>query len=84
MENKINPIPDNMTIEEASTFWDTHSVTDYPSHEVQFEYKPEERITFVAIANNLLNGLESQAKKQGASIEKLVNLWIQEKLTTNV
>ena len=25
----------DMTIEEASEFWDTHSVADYPSHVVQ-------------------------------------------------
>jgi hypothetical protein len=84
MENKINSIPDNMSIEEASAFWETHSVADYPSHEVQFDYKPEQRTTFVAIANNLLDELEIQAKKQESSIEMLVNLWIQEKLTTNV
>ena len=58
MENKINPIPNDMTIEEASEFWDAHSVADYPSHVVQLEYKPEERITFVAIANNLLTEVE--------------------------
>ena len=74
--------PDNMNIKEASTFWDNHSVADYPSHAVQLEYSPEERMTFVAIANNLLGQLERQAKNQGASIEMLVNLWIQEKLTT--
>ena len=81
MVNKREPIPKNMTIEEASEFWDTHSVADYPSHVVQFEYRPEERITFVAIANDLLRQLEKQAKKQGASIETIVNLWIQERLT---
>ena len=81
MVNKREPIPENMAIEEASEFWDTHSVADYPSHIVQFEYRPEERITFVAIANDLLRQLEKQAKKQGASIETLVNLWIQERLT---
>jgi len=71
-----------MTIKEASEFWDTHSVADYPSHVVQLEYKPEEQITFVAIANDLLSQLQKQAKKQGASVETLVNLWIQEKLMT--
>ena len=81
MASKRESIPKNMTIEEAAEFWDTHSVADYPSHVVQFEYRPEERITFVAIANDLLRQLEKQAKKQGASIETLVNLWIQEKLT---
>jgi hypothetical protein len=84
MASKTKSIPDNMTIEEASEFWDTHSVADYPSHVVQLEYKPEGSITFVAIANDLLSQLEKQAKKQGASIETLVNLWIQERLTTKV
>lgn len=81
MANRIDPIPDNMTIEEASEFWDTHSIADYPSHVVQLEYKPEERITFVAISNDLLSQLEKLAKKRGVSIETLVNLWVQEKLT---
>lgn len=81
MASKIDPIPDNMTIEEASEFWDTHSVADYPFHVVQLEYQPEEKITFVAIANDLLSQLEKRAKERGVSIETLVNLWIQEKLT---
>jgi len=81
MVRKKERIPKNMTIEEASEFWDIHSVADYPSHVVQFEYRPEEQITFVAIANDLLRQLEKQAKKQGASIETLINLWIKEKLT---
>ena len=82
MENKIDPIPDDMTVEEASEFWDTHSIADYPSRVVQFEFRPEERITFVAVANELISQLEKRAKETGVSIETLVNLWIQEKLTT--
>ncbi len=81
MENKTDPIPDEMAIEEASEFWDTHSVADYPSRVVQFEFSPEERITFVAVANELMSQLEKRAKETGVSIETLVNLWIQEKLT---
>jgi hypothetical protein len=81
MVRKRERIPKNMTIEQASEFWDINSVADYPSHVVQFEYRPEEQITFVAIANDLLRQLEKQSKKQGASIETLINLWIQEKLT---
>jgi hypothetical protein len=80
MASKVNKIPENMSIEEATEFWDTHSVADYPSHVVELEYRPEERITFVAIANDLLSQLEKQAKERGISIETLVNLWIQEKL----
>lgn len=83
MVNKKENIPENMTIEDASEFWDTHSVADYLSHIVQFEYRPEEQITFVAIANDLLLQLEKQARKQGASIETLINLWIKERLTAS-
>lgn len=82
MENKIDPIPDHMTVNEASEFWDTHSIADYPSNIVQLEYKPEERITFVAISNDLLGKLKNKAKKSGISMETLVNLWIQEKLAS--
>jgi hypothetical protein len=56
-------------------------LNDYPSHIVQLEYKPEEWITFVAIADDLLNQLEKLSKKRGVSIETLVNLLIQEKLS---
>ncbi len=80
MAGNIKPIPDNMTIEEASEFWDTHDVTDYPTRIVQFEYTPGEQITFIAIANQFLSQLEQQAKADGITIETLVNLWIQERL----
>ncbi len=82
MPNKIKPIPDNMTIEKASEFWDTHSIADYPSHVVQLEYTPGGRITFVAIANDLLVQVKKRAKERGVSTETLVNLWVKEKLTT--
>jgi hypothetical protein len=80
MAKHIDPIPDNMTIEEASEFWDTHDVSDYPTRLVQFEYTPGEPITFVAIANQFLGQLEQRAEENGVSIETLINLWIQEKL----
>ena len=35
-------IPENMTIAEASEFWDTHSVADYPSRVVAAEYRPDD------------------------------------------
>lgn len=81
MGNKSQPIPENMTIEEASEFWDTHDVADYPSHVIRMQYTPEERVTFVAIANQFLSPLEQLAQKDGISLETLVNLWIQEKLS---
>ena len=74
MENKQQPIPDNMTIEEASEFWDSHEVADYSSHVVEMQYAPKERLTFVAIADHFINPLEELAHKDGISLETLVNL----------
>lgn len=80
MAGKIDPIPDEMTINRASDFWDNHSVADYPSEIVKFEVESGERRTFVPIEKELLEELENRARKSGVSVETLVNLWIQEKL----
>ncbi len=80
LASKSDIIPADMTIEEASRFWDTHSVADYPSQVVQLEYTPKERLTFVAIVQDLLAKVEQRARENGVSVETLVNLWIQEKI----
>ena len=81
MKGKAPTIPANMRIAEASAFWDKHSVTDFPSRIVQMEYRPEERVSFVALADDLMSALQRRARKQGVSPETLLNLWLQEKLS---
>ena len=80
MEEKADPVPENMTILKASEFWDNHSVADYPSHIVEMEYAPTDRVAIVAIAADMVGQLEKRAQENGISIETLVNLWVQEKL----
>ena len=80
MVSKKKTIPDDITIEEASEFWDNHSVADYPSHVVQLEYTPKENTIFIAVANDLIEQLREKAKERGVSVETLINLWIQEKV----
>ena len=70
-----------MSIEEASDFWDTQSVADVASHEVEIEYAPIGHTTLVAIEDHLLKRLAENAKKRGVSVETLVNLLLQEKVT---
>ena len=70
-----------MSIEEASEYWDTHSVADHSSRVVDLEFSPEGRSTFVAIENGLLSKLSKSARAKGVSVETLVNLWLQEKLS---
>jgi hypothetical protein len=80
MAEKIDQIPANMTILEASEFWDSNSVADYTSHIVEIKYAPDDRVAVVVIAADLVGQLERQAEDNGISIETLVNLWVQEKL----
>jgi len=82
MGDKKESFPEEMTIHEASEYWDTHSVADHPSHLVQMEYSPDKTYTSVAIAKDFLEPLEKRAQKSGISIETLINLWIQEKLAS--
>ena len=84
MGAEVEPIPQDMSIAEASEFWDSHSVADYPSRVVELEYRPEGRMTFVAIEPTVLHGVERQAKGSGVSVETLINLWLQEKLSAAV
>ena len=71
----------HMSIEQASEYWDHHSVADHPSRVVEIEYAPDQRSTLVAIENDLLARISKSAKEQGVSVETLVNLWLQEKIT---
>jgi hypothetical protein len=64
MARKNEHIPKNMTIEQVCEFWDSHSIADYPSHTVTFEYRPDEHITFVAIANDLLRQLKKRQRNK--------------------
>ncbi len=80
MAKNVDPIPDDMSILEASEFWDEHSVADYPNRVVDLEYEAKGRRTLVAVENKLLRRLRRQAVEDGVSVETLVNLWLQERL----
>lgn len=81
MVNKRSmPRPENMSIKEASNFWDTHSVADYPSHVVEMEYEPGEHIILFPIQEDLAAQLSEKAREKGISVEMLANLWLRQKL----
>ena len=80
MENDKPSIPENMTIEQATLFWDAQSVASFPSRIIKMEYAPKERRSFIPINKELFSELQEYALKQDTTIEALVNLWIKEKL----
>ena len=59
-------------------FWDTHDFTEYDTD------APDVRFTIaraIQIEAELLAALEQQARLRGVSVETLVNLWLQQKLS---
>ncbi len=79
---KTVPLPENFSsMEEAATFWDTHSLTDYldEMREIEIEVRASRR-QWVPLAATFAEQIIARAKKEGVSVETLVNLWVSEKL----
>ncbi len=81
MARNVDPIPDDMSIVEASEFWDDHCVADYPTRVVDLELGAKGRTTLIAVDDRLLRRLRRYAKEDGVSVEALVNFWLQERLS---
>ena len=78
----VDAIPDEFTsIEEATTFWDSHDFADYwdETSEVEVDVQAP-RHQWVALANHLAAQAAERARQEGVSVETLVNLWIAERL----
>ena len=75
-------IPENFdSIEEAAEFWETHNLADYwdETQEVVVEVRAPRR-QWIPLASELAQKASEQARREGVSIETLVNLWVAEKL----
>ncbi len=77
---KNNPIPD-MTLEEASEFWDEHEFGEYDDvqevTDVQFALR---RKKYVGIDLSLFARISEQAKYLHTTEDRLINAWLQEKV----
>lgn len=82
-ENDVkDPIPEEFSsIEEAAEFWDTHSLADYwdETREVEIEVRVPRRRR-VTLAPELAEQVAQRARREGISVETLVNVWIAERL----
>lgn len=84
-EKALDPIPEFETLEDIADFWSSHSTADYDdlSHPVEFEIQLDTRQTskqVVALLPELSEKLELSARRQGVSVETLVNAWLTEKV----
>lgn len=85
-KSKYDPIPDEFkSIEEAATFWDTHSLADYEDLQQNTDFKVhlKSEKNYFAIDRELSDNIDNIAHIKGILPETLVNLWIQEKIIEN-
>ena len=78
MANKPN-IPDNMTIDEASNFWDEHDIFEFGNHKeivVKFQLHKKH---YVGISEELFKKIEKHARKNKIETELLIENWISER-----
>ena len=78
-------LPENFdSLEEFWGFWDTRSSADYESfmETIKADIDLSSSKIYCAIAKDVLLGVRTRARRQGVSTETLINLWLQEKLST--
>ena len=64
--------------EAMGEFWDQHDFTDFDSDVPDVEFAVR---CAVPVDSTLFNQVEQQALRRGVSVEALVNLWLQQKLS---
>jgi predicted DNA binding CopG/RHH family protein len=81
---KIEPIPEQFnSFDELANFWETHDLTDYEDqlHEVSYKVAPKPTRQFVVtLSDELTKAMRKAARREGVSMQTLVNLWVQERL----
>lgn len=78
-----NKIASDMTISEASEFWDEHQFDEFSDitevHDVQFTLK---RKRYVGIDADLYARVTTQAKQLDTTAERLITAWVGEKVAS--
>jgi len=73
-------LPENMTIKEASEFFDAHSLLEFDgTEEVEVKFKLKKK-HYVGINREIFKKVEAQARRQKVSAENLLESWIAEKV----
>ena len=74
------------TYKEIGDFWDTHDLADYwdQTQPVDFEIDIQSEVMYFSLDADLSTQLRSIAKRRGISPETLLNLWVQEKLQSEI
>jgi hypothetical protein len=69
---------------EMGEYWDQHDLVDCweRTKDASFEFAEEPQINYFAVERSLSEKLRSLATQRGVSADTLVNMWIQEKVSS--
>ncbi len=84
-KQKLEPVPSFASIEEASDWWDEHSVGDYwdTAKEVHIDVQIDKIPRYVVLDVDIAKKIRNLAQTKGISTETLINLWLREKIETS-
>lgn len=84
MEKSKSSISKAASYKEIGDFWDSHDLTTYwdQTETVEFEVDIQSEITYYSLGRELSESIRTIAKKRGVSANTLLNLWVQERLTS--
>jgi len=78
--NRKSLLPLSMTIQEASDFWDEHSLIEFDgTEEVAVKFKLRKK-QYVGIEREVFKKLEAQARRKKLRVDVLLENWIVEKV----
>lgn len=74
-------IPENMTLDEASEFWDENSFLDFDDiQEANFSVDLSKNRNYIDIKDDLAKQIRAIAHQKGTSSRVLINQWLKEKV----
>ncbi len=82
--SKSKPLPKLGSLDELVAFFDTHDMGDYWDQmpEAKFDVDVKSRKHLVAIDKEIIPKLNKIAKSKKVPSEKLINIWLREKIET--
>ena len=82
MAETKSSISNAQSYREIGEFWDSHDLGDFEgqTRPADFEVRPQSSSIYVALEKNLAQRLRSAAESRGVSPDKLLSLWLEEKI----
>jgi hypothetical protein len=84
MDENKSSISNASSPAEIGEYWDNHDLAEHwdETHEVEMKVNLESSVIYFAVEKTLAEKLRAAAKDHGVSPETLLNVWVQEHVTS--